>query len=541
MNQISFIFFGNEAELDSTILKKLKIVEFRPVTESYVGLYVIEKKYGQQDIRKIDLSFQKESEGDWLIYKYLSDDELLAIETQSINKRLYVLMHNYYSYDFLISELIFKNKEEQLLYVVDSANDEFKTSDYVSKRHKTKNIYQLQKTALKKNNEKTQVNLKNNFLVYWVGFLVKALLNPTQELSRFVAALTYSKLRFVSRSLELLLFLHFILKKVFFTPLQISAIKVYHFIIWLGGCFKVVLIKLGFLIRHILLMMGFKSFGALIDSTHFAIRLKDFVIKWSYYNFLHRVYYDYIRALFIKVFESVTKFYFRYLHRAYFIIINVLLKAYLKTIHAFYYKVIHKLYFQTVHRFYHSVMKRIFVHVWVNYISIFIYDFIINRVYFGVILKIYYSVIFAFYHKVIKKIFTVVFFEFIQPVYYSVFVNFFYYRILHALYHKIVVDAFVFLKYKLAFTIYYGFLVPIFHNIYYGFLVPAYHSMLNILRYRIRHWILLAYYKTYGFLFDCCTFGYRIFKLYLMYPFFKIYWFTKFQFNKRIKKKITNG
>lgn len=533
MNLVSFIFFGKETELDSIILKKLKVLEFRPAENEYSGLYVVEKKYGQQDIRKIDLSYKAESEGDWLIYRYLSDDELLAIKTNSINKRLYILMHNYYSYDFLMSDPIIKNKENQLLYIVDAANDEFKTSDYVNKRLKTKNIYQLQRIANKKKDEATHSNLKNNFLLYWVGFLVKALLNPAQELSRFVAILRYSKLRIFGRSLELVLFAHFILKKIIFTPLQISIIKIYHFIIWLGGCFKIVLIKLGFLIRHILLMMGFKSFGALIDSTHFAIRLKDFIVKWSYYNFLHRMYYDYVRAFFIKIFELLTKFYFKYLHSAYFKTIHtfyykVLHKTYFKTIHAFYYKVIHKLYFQIVHRFYHNVVKKILDYIWVNFLSILIFDFIVKRVYYGFIFKIYYSVVFTFYHKVLKKTFTSVFFGFIQPLYYAVIVNFLYYGILHAFYHKVVVKAFVFLKYKLVFSV------------YYGFFVPSYHSLLNILRYKIRHWILLLYYKTYGFLFDCCTFGYRVFKLYLMYPFFKVYWFTKFQFNKRIKKKITN-
>lgn len=517
MNLVSFIFFGKETELDSIILKKLKVVEFRPIENGYKGLYAVEKKYGLQDIRKIDLSYQDENEGDWLIYRYLSNDELLAIKSNSINKRLYILMHNYYSYDFLISDPIIKNKEDQLLYVVDAANDEFKTSDYVNKRLKTKNIYQLQKTAVKKKDEAVQVSLKNNFLVYWVGFLIKALLNPAQELSRFAAILRYSKLRIFGRFLELILFLHFIVKKVIFIPLQVAFIKIYHFVIWLGGCFKIVLIKLGFLVRHVLLMMGFKSFGALIDSTHFAIRFKDFIIKWSYYNFIHRVYYDYVRAFFIKIFELIAKFYFKYLHSAYF-----------KTIHAFYYRVIHKLYFQVVHRFYHNVVKKILDYIWVNFLSIIIFDFIVKRVYYGFIFKIYYSVVFTFYHEVLKKVFTALFFGFIQPIYYTVFVNFLYYGILHTFYHKIVVKAFVFLKYKLVFTVYYGFFVPLYHNV------------LNILRYKIRHLVLLTYYKAYGFLFDSCTFGYRIFKLYLMYPFFKVYWFTKFQFNKRIKKKITN-
>lgn len=517
MNLVSFIFFGTEDELDSIILKKLKIVEFRPAEDGYSGLYAIEKKYGQEDIRKIDLGFNPDSENDWLIYKYLTVDELVAVQLNSINKRLYVLMHNYYSYDFLMSEEILKNREDQLIYVVDAANDEFKTSDFVTKKLKTKNIFQIQKTAIKKKDDLTQSDTKSNFLVYWIGVFIKALLNPAQELSRFVAILRYSNLRILGRTLELLLFTHFVLKVLIVTPLQVVAIKVYHFLIWLAGCFKVVLIKIGFLIRHILLMMGFKSFGAFIDSTNFAIRAKDFIVKWSYYKFIHRVYYDYIRAFFIKIFEWISKFYFNYIHKAYF-----------KTIHAFYYGVIHKLYFQLIHSFYHKFLKKVFDYIWVNYLSKFIFDFLVKQIYYGIIFKIYYSVVFTFYHKVLKKIFTAVFFGFIQPLYYAVIVNFLYYGILHAFYHKVLLKLFVFIKYKLVYTL------------YYGFLVPAYHTLLNVLRYKIRHWILTAYYSTYGFLFDCCTFSYRVFKLYLMYPFFKVYWFTRFQFNKRIMKKMTN-
>lgn len=533
MNLVSFIFFGTEAELDSTILKKLKIVEYRPVVDGFKGLYAIEKKYGQEDIRKIDLGFNTESESDWLIYRYLSVDELVAIQLNSINKRIYVLMHNYYSYDFLMAEAILKNREDQLIYVVDSANDEFKTSDFVTKRIKTKNIFQLQKSAVKKKNE-SKDELKNNFLVYWVGIVIKAILNPTQELSRFLALLRYSNLRILGRSLELVLFIHFIVKILLLVPLQVAFIKIYHSLIWLGGWFKVILIKLGYLIRHLLLMMGFKSFGAFIDSTNFVIRAKDFFIKWSYYNFLHRLYYDYIRAFFIRIFELLTKVYFDYVHKAYF-----------KTVHAFYYRFVHRFYFEILHNFYHKVLKKIFDYIWVNFLSKFIFDFLVKQVYYGVIFKIYYSIFFTFYHKVLKKIFTSLFFGFIQPLYYAVVVNFLYYGILHKFYHtvlvnflyygvihnfyhKVLVKLYVFVKYKIIFSL------------YFGVLYPGYHLMLNFIRYKIRHWLLVSYYKLYGFLFDCCTFTYRVFKLYLMYPFFKVYWFTRFQFNKRIKKKITN-
>ena len=54
----------------------------------------------------------------------------------------------------------------------------------------------------------------------------------------------------------------------------------------------------------------------------------------------------------------------------------------------------------------------------------------------------------------------------------------------------------------------------------------------------IRHIMLMAIFKTYGMLVDFLFFIHRFCTLILPYPLFKIYWFCRFQYNKRLKKII---
>lgn len=68
----------------------------------------------------------------------------------------------------------------------------------------------------------------------------------------------------------------------------------------------------------------------------------------------------------------------------------------------------------------------------------------------------------------------------------------------------------------------------------------------------VRHFLLMGLFKTYGFLFDVGVFCFysilrvwhltlafgRLVWFYGSYPLFKIYWFSEFQYNKRIKKVL---
>lgn len=96
--------------------------------------------------------------------------------------------------------------------------------------------------------------------------------------------------------------------------------------------------------------------------------------------------------------------------------------------------------------------------------------------------------------------------------------NFIYLRIL---------DLLQFLYYRVLYFLYYKF----FYFLYYTVLMYFF-------RYRVRHAILITGFKSYGLIYDICMATYRFGKLKLMFPFFKIYWFCVFQYNKRIKKYI---
>ena len=533
MKLASLIFFGDDNELNSIILKKLNIVEFKPASNEYKGLYLIENKFGQQDLRKIDLDFSPNAAGDWLIYKYLTNEEVAAIESNSSNKRIYVLLHSYFSVDHLMSVRAIANKQEQINYIVDTANDEFKTTDYAQNKFNTKNIFQLQKNKLKKTiqNESAEKNLLLSFL----SPLVKLLLNPSQELGQLITVFRYSNLRYFSRALELALFIHFFVIVVLAIPLRNAINGQYYFTKKIAGMLKVLTIKFGYAFRHLLLITGFKSFGFFVDLRNSAERFKNRFLKLVYYDYLQRIYYDKIKTTLVRVWLFLSKMYYKYAH-------------------AFYHKVLVSyvsfLYYQIVHRLYHSIFLRAAVAFLIYKVFTPLYDKVFVQFF-------YYKVVHNFYHNVILKIFSILIYRILQPVYYKLIVQFLFYKVVHNFYNKVLLPSASFLFYSVLQKIYYKIILEIllhkvvigflynrvilnffFYKVGYGYLLPAYYNFLNILRYKLRHWILMSYYNLYGFLYDCCTFSYRVFKLYLMYPIFKIYWFVSFQFNKRIRKTI---
>jgi hypothetical protein len=181
------------------------------------------------------------------------------------------------------------------------------------------------------------------------------------------------------------------------------------------------------------------------------------------------------------------------------------------------------LYFKTVHVFYHNFIKKIAVYIWVNLLSKLIFDFFVAFVFHKLIMSIYNTILaavrFAYYKLILQ-----VYYFLKQQIYYQLVLK---------VYHKIIKPLYTTIKYDVILKLYYSVLYPGYHRLA--------SATKNFLRYSLRHGILMTYFKIYGFLYDCATFTYRIFKLYLLYPVFKIYWFTKFQYNKRIKKNLTNG
>lgn len=72
--------------------------------------------------------------------------------------------------------------------------------------------------------------------------------------------------------------------------------------------------------------------------------------------------------------------------------------------------------------------------------------------------------------------------------------------------------------------------LQIWNTLWYRICCPLY--------YRGRHLLLMTVYKIYGFFFDLGMMGFHIGKIYILFPIRKLYWFTKFQYEKRIRKII---
>ena len=156
---------------------------------------------------------------------------------------------------------------------------------------------------------------------------------------------------------------------------------------------------------------------------------------------------------------------------------NLLVRIKNRVVETVYYKFLHRLYFQTVHRFYFNVVHRL-----------------------------YFQTVHVVYHAVIKKI-----------------LDFIIYKVL------------AFILYKVLYVVYFDFLVKLYFRA-----VPLFNSarlwVLLIVRYKIPHYVTMSYFKFYGLLYDTVTFSYRFTKLVLLYPFFKVFWFCKFQYEKRLKR-----
>jgi hypothetical protein len=54
--------------------------------------------------------------------------------------------------------------------------------------------------------------------------------------------------------------------------------------------------------------------------------------------------------------------------------------------------------------------------------------------------------------------------------------------------------------------------------------------------YFIRHRFYMTVFKVYGLFYDLAMMSHRFVKLVILYPFRKAYWFTSFQYDKRLKK-----
>ncbi len=249
MNEVELVFYGQKGELESSVLQKTGIVHYRPATEALSGLFAVEKRYGSEIRKPLSADILGDrSEADWIIYRYLSPDEERAVRENKSNKKIYVLLHNYYSFQHLFDGLLKENINQYSL-IVDRFNPEIKSIHDVNPVIKTKNYFNISKPkiAVKKESEKASFDFS---LRVMLAALARILLNPVNELNRYSILMRYSQARVLIRLLELFSFIFFLLAWCFHRGLGVS---------------KVASIKAWFLARHVTLMSAFRFYGLMAD------------------------------------------------------------------------------------------------------------------------------------------------------------------------------------------------------------------------------------------------------------------------------------
>jgi hypothetical protein len=256
VNEVELVFYGQRDELESSVLQKIGVVHFRPPTDGLFGFFAVEKRYGSE-IRKPLTSdiLGDHSDADWIIYRYLSLEEERAVRDNKLNKKIYVILHNYYSFQHLYEGLLKENMNQYSL-IVDRFNPEIKSIHDINPVIKTKNYLNISKpkVVVKKEGEKTSFDFS---LRVMLTALARILLNPINELNRYSILMRYSQARVLIRLLELISFILFLLTWCFHRGL---------------GLTKVASIKGWFLARHVTLMSAFKFYGVAVDTLAFLYR-----------------------------------------------------------------------------------------------------------------------------------------------------------------------------------------------------------------------------------------------------------------------------
>lgn len=387
--------------MQQNLLLLLDVIEERPLVRGRSGLYCIEKKYGKEEYRALSLEITDPESENVLLYRFLSDEEVQFIREHSSERKYYVLAHRFLDLGHIHETGI---PYTQLWAICDYMNSPLlKSSEYVRESLNTKNLLRLQLEKPQKKAE-TDSTPSSPVPVLFL-YLLKALLSPVQEAKRLLEYLKHSNVRILNHFAELIDFTRFLLGTLFVVAFYGRVVlPLYYRSRWFLGLMKVLLIKLGYALRHILLMSGFKSFGLFIDIYQLAVRAKDMFMGYMWYRGMYRIYY----GLLVPAWDWLR----------------------LNIGHYLYYTV-------------YSGTR----------------DLLLYRV--G---------------------------------------HFLYYRIGYYLYYVVLL------------------------------------ALRDFFRYRVRHGVLMLLYKSYGLSYDFLMWGHRFTKQVLLYPFFKIYWFSRFQYEKRIKK-----
>lgn len=387
MNDISLVYYGSLENMGHTLLLLFNIVEQRPATSERSGLYCVEKKYGKEEYRPLSLDVTEPQSENILLYRFLSDEEINFIRHQSQKRRYYVLAHRHLDLEHIKEIGI---NYTQLWVICDYMQSPlFKNADFVKKSLNTKNLLRI-KFEKTKNKSQLPESEPTSSVPVFVLYALKAMLSPAQEAKRITEYLKQSNIRILYRVAELIDFCHFLVQAGIIN----QFVRLYYLVRWIAGFIRVLLIKMGYGIRHLLLMSGFKSFGFFVDGYNFIVRCKDAILQVVWYRFCYYLYFDILKPAAEKIWQLI--------------------------------------------------------------------------------------------------------------------VYLLYYKLGHFLYYRI--------GYFLYFVVWCG--------------------IRDFFLYQVRHAVLMVLFKGYGLVYDIWMWIRRVTKLILLYPFFKIYWFISFQYNKRLKKYL---
>lgn len=217
----------------------------------------------------------------FLYFQVMSSDQIVGLKSrmdQDLFYRIYFVCHGYFD---------IRNEYQKLL---DAGIDLLRISFLISNHGKAPNlshkktVHQTLKNAVyneaivvnpQKSVKRSPKKVKNINHFFFVFSLFKFLLTPTYFFKTKLEKLKVSQIVWLLNCKELFLFFYFFVGKMMGLSIDVG-----HFV---SRVTKLAIIRLGYLIRHILLMMGFKSFGILID-------LKNWIIEFCKVKLLRFVF-----------------------------------------------------------------------------------------------------------------------------------------------------------------------------------------------------------------------------------------------------------
>jgi hypothetical protein len=503
--------------LNSALLLNLNIIDFRKETSDLKGLYILENKFGKEVTRKISLNFEDDG-GDWLVYRYLSAEESAKLKRENGDRRIYILLQNYMTIEYFRSHAS-SNIDASCFYIV-GQGEGLKTMAAVAERMSTKNVLFV-KTIRKKAIESTEKQA-STAIPDFMATLIKLLLNPVDEFSHISRKLMNSNQRVLYRLFEMCNFIHFVVFMAGTIFFRVVLVQIFWRSVSTIGVVRVAGIRLRFFIRHLILMEFYKAWGVLVDTSNWSEReyykvygvvvdtrywierVKDKIVLNVYYRAIHKFYYNMVHSSVHTLWLTIMSPAYYKVLRPFFIYMSLKLEKWV------YYKGVQKFYYVTYWAFGYA---------WEKFLS-----------------PLYFATLHRFVHSVLRPVFSFIYYRVLQWLFYQTF---------HSVYHNVIVPAFSYLWYELLVTkIYYKIihrganytLVTLVYRVWPWVKLHFFIRIQNFLIFKIRHYFLMAIFKSYGLLYDLVMFTARVTKLYLLYPFFKVYWFTSFQYNKRIKK-----